>query len=699
MNSSAADFNARQRARLATAFAEIQRRLLEATHALERDTHARLSTVIPDATPLQRRLMADYAGRCRDVMMALADRYHIEFAPPRTGALRRARDALDLGVIAAAELGPRYFCAEGPLTDDLEAELNRIISQLLDHLDAMRRIVAAPTAMESETMTGRSDRIWPDAALLEEIARIAKSYSLSELRPPIDALMERLRRDDFEIAAFGRVNAGKSSLINTFLGRAILPVGMTPATAVDVHVVYGSEPWCFATFADAAPEKFVLGRLPEFAAEHFNPSNARHVTRLRVEMPESKLANGITLVDTPGIALDGHGAGALLAEFVPRCDIGLVLIDAAAGLGLDEAALVSALQRAGSVPLVVLTKAERLPAEERWAVHGMLERGLSAMTGFAVPVYFASTTSPDPSLRNDWIDRGLEPLLDARKTLRARSLRRKLACVRDAAIAALERRLLLARDGSSTVGARRHADRAVAEARALLRDGPAFNPDGESRRQTAALIVEVAHNATVLWSQGNERSIDVTTLVAASLQARASAVASAAERDLAKAYARCRLALSSLGALAGVAGGEAADIESPEAAPLFDGASAISTMMLPRSRLAFLGARWRRRAAWEWLNASSLPARTMSALAPYVALVHEWRLQALATMNQTFEGKRQQLETLRACRASTADSDVLIHAMTLDLERLRRMRQSPSDEISGKMDRSHAVGAGVAPKS
>jgi hypothetical protein len=160
---------------------------------------------------------------------------------------------------------------------------------------------------------------------------------------------------------------------------------MTPVTAVPIYVSYGPEAWGFATFADAAPEKFALGRLPEFAAEHCNASNLRHVTRLRVELPTPVLEHGVTLVDMPGRAYGGRGDLPSTPGFAPRCDIGLVLIDAAAGLTLEEAIIIDALRRAGSSALVLLTKADLLRAEERWRIQGHVARGLSAMTGCVIP--------------------------------------------------------------------------------------------------------------------------------------------------------------------------------------------------------------------------------------------------------------------------------------------------------------------------
>ncbi|MCK7495976.1 MAG: GTPase domain-containing protein [Comamonadaceae bacterium] len=81
-------------------------------------------------------------------------------------------------------------------------------------------------------------------------------------------------------------------------------------------------------FADAAPETVELGRLPEFGDERYNPGNTRHITRFRVRTPAARLKDRITLVDMPGLDTGSASGAAWLAGFVPRCDLGIVLVDA-----------------------------------------------------------------------------------------------------------------------------------------------------------------------------------------------------------------------------------------------------------------------------------------------------------------------------------------------------------------------------------
>src|SRR5205823_6346811 len=106
---------------------------------------------------------------------------------------------------------------------------------------------------------------------------------------------------NFEIAVFGRVSSGKSSLLNHIVEQDVLPVGVNPITAVPTRLVYGPAPSVTAWFADRKPEQFGIERLAEFVTEQHNPKNARHVTRIVVELPAARLREGIVYVDTPGL--------------------------------------------------------------------------------------------------------------------------------------------------------------------------------------------------------------------------------------------------------------------------------------------------------------------------------------------------------------------------------------------------------------
>src|SRR5271154_7550551 len=76
--------------------------------------------------------------------------------------------------------------------------------------------------------------------ILRLLEQIMTRNGLVEFRPRIDALASRLEDDSFEVALFGRVSCGKSSLLNALLGTDVLPVGVNPITAVPTKLRYGS---------------------------------------------------------------------------------------------------------------------------------------------------------------------------------------------------------------------------------------------------------------------------------------------------------------------------------------------------------------------------------------------------------------------------------------------------------------------------
>ena len=81
---------------------------------------------------------------------------------------------------------------------------------------------------------------------------------------------------------FGCVSSGKSSLLNAILETDVLPVGVTPITAVPTRITHAAEPSLTVWFSEAPRKKLEIFHLQEFATEQQNPGNTKHVTRLVV---------------------------------------------------------------------------------------------------------------------------------------------------------------------------------------------------------------------------------------------------------------------------------------------------------------------------------------------------------------------------------------------------------------------------------
>src|ERR1039458_10452152 len=79
-----------------------------------------------------------------------------------------------------------------------------------------------------------------EVALLKRLEAIIAEQGLVEFRSTVSMILDRLEDNRFEIAGFGRVSSGKSSLLNATLGTDVLPVGVTPITAVPTALPLGA---------------------------------------------------------------------------------------------------------------------------------------------------------------------------------------------------------------------------------------------------------------------------------------------------------------------------------------------------------------------------------------------------------------------------------------------------------------------------
>ncbi len=84
-----------------------------------------------------------------------------------------------------------------------------------------------------------------------------------------------------------------------------------------------------------------------------------------MQVPSSRLKSGVVLVDTPGVGSLATSGAAEAIAYLPRCDLGIVLIDAASTLNQDDVALLRTLYEAGIPAMVLLSKADLLATSDR----------------------------------------------------------------------------------------------------------------------------------------------------------------------------------------------------------------------------------------------------------------------------------------------------------------------------------------------
>ena len=81
-----------------------------------------------------------------------------------------------------------------------------------------------------------------------------------------------------------------------------------------------------------------------------------------VQVPARRLREGVTFVDTPGLGSLATAGAEETVAYLPRCDLGIVLVDAASTLTHEDLAIVQALYQSGAQAMVLVSKADLLGA-------------------------------------------------------------------------------------------------------------------------------------------------------------------------------------------------------------------------------------------------------------------------------------------------------------------------------------------------
>jgi predicted GTPase len=234
------------------------------------------------------------------------------------------------------------------------------------------------------TTVERSD----GASRLLRLAAVAEILGAEEAVEEARALARRIAEGRFYVACIGQFKRGKSTLINALLGESILPVGFTPVTTVPTIIRFGERRSAQVQIKGASWQEIKLSDLGLYVTEECNPENVKTVQGVEVFVPNSLLAGGMCLVDTPGLGSVFTGNTAATQTFIPHIDAALVVIGADPPLGGQELALIESVAQNVSKLMFVLSKADRSTELERAAAveftEKVLEKHLHRRAG---PIY------------------------------------------------------------------------------------------------------------------------------------------------------------------------------------------------------------------------------------------------------------------------------------------------------------------------
>jgi Dynamin family len=179
-------------------------------------------------------------------------------------------------------------------------------------------------------------------------------------RATLAALRGRLAEQRLRMLVAGEAKRGKSTLVNALLGRALLPMGVTPLTALATTVRYGPDEHVGAILRDGRAESFPLSALDDLVTERGNPGNRRGLASVTVVADAPVLAQGVELVDTPGTgSVYAHNTTEAEAA-LPTMDAAVFVLTADPPLSASERALMARVAELSVTLFVVLNKADYL---------------------------------------------------------------------------------------------------------------------------------------------------------------------------------------------------------------------------------------------------------------------------------------------------------------------------------------------------
>lgn len=176
--------------------------------------------------------------------------------------------------------------------------------------------------------------------LIEREKECAKKIdpSQEQWEADLNAAIERTR-DSFTVVVMGNFNSGKTTMINALIGERLLPMAMTPATAVMTELHYGEDKKIImypkkGTNVDGKGDRpFTVPATTEAIERYITIDNdaginskpedsvkiASQFEKMELYWPLDILKNGVVIVDSPGLN-DPYSNDAIVKNYLPYAD-------------------------------------------------------------------------------------------------------------------------------------------------------------------------------------------------------------------------------------------------------------------------------------------------------------------------------------------------------------------------------------------
>ena len=267
----------------------------------------------------------------------------------------------------------------------------------------------------------------PIASLLEKIRQTAGQFQVVSLNGQISACARLLSQNPFvDVAILGQFKAGKSSFLNSLMGKPVLPVGVIPVTTAITRLHYGKRERAIVRHYDGRQNEVDIAAVEEFTSEAKNPANQKNVEVVDVELPSLEKYPGLRMVDTPGLGSILKYHMETSANWLPEVGTALISISSDRPLAESDLQLIRDLRKHTPKIVLLLTKADLLTPEQQKEMVQFFRAALRREFHEEFPLFLYSTRLDTDRWRQKLEEEILRPLSVNREEELRNILRHKL---------------------------------------------------------------------------------------------------------------------------------------------------------------------------------------------------------------------------------------------------------------------------------
>ena len=275
--------------------------------------------------------------------------------------------------------------------------------------------------------------------LLSRIQEVCDQFHIVSLKRQIEACENLLQQNQLiDVAILGQFKSGKSSFLNSLIGKSILPVGVIPVTTTITRVQYGKRERAIVRHFDGQQTEVNIGAIKEFTSEAKNPANQKNVEVVDLELPSLERYAGLRLVDTPGLGSIFKSHIETSENWLPEVGAALLAISSDRPLAESDLQLIRDLRKHTPKIVLLLTKTDLLsPGQQKEVLH-FFQTALQRELHEEFPIFLYSTRLETQQLKQKVENELFNPLSINRKEEFESILRHKVQSVGQGCLSYLE---------------------------------------------------------------------------------------------------------------------------------------------------------------------------------------------------------------------------------------------------------------------